>query len=75
MTMMINSDINIAVVQFGRKKDEEELKILARRLTKERLADWYYFDETANKEFEIKDLKNYYDFIYECIDIENFYEV
>ena len=75
VTMMTSSDINMAIVQFGHKHDEENLKILARRVTKEKIAHWYFFEETADREFEIAALRPHYDFVYECIDSENFYEV
>lgn len=74
-TMIASSDINMAIVQFGHKKNEEELQKIIEQLTKKKLAHWYYFDETADREFEIADLKTHYDIVYECIDIENFYEV
>jgi hypothetical protein len=72
---MISSDTKIAIVQFGHKKNEEELQKITKQLAREELAHWYYFDETADREFEIADLKSHYDIVYECIDIENFYEV
>ena len=75
MTMMINSDINMAIVQFGRKPNDEELEKIAIALAREGLAHWYFFEETADKEFEIKELKTHYNFVYECVDTENFYEV
>ena len=75
MTMIISSDTKIAIVQFGHKKDEEELQKITRQLAREELAHWYYFDETADREFEVAVLRPHYDIIYECIDIENFYEV
>ena len=75
MTMMTNSDTNIAVVQFGRKPNDKELEKIAITLARENLAHWYFFEETADREFEIAALRPHYDFIYECIDIENFYEV
>ena len=75
MMMKTNSDIKIAVVQFGHKEKEEELKMFARLLRKERTADWYFFDETADKDFEIKALWPHYIGIYECIDVDNFEEL
>lgn len=73
--MKTNSNIKMAIVQFGHKPKEEELQKITRQLAREELAHWYFFDETANRDFEIADLKSHYDFVYECIDIENFYEV
>lgn len=73
--MMINSDTNIAVVQFGRKPNDKELEKIAITLAREGLAHWYFFEETADREFEITALRPHYDVVYECIDIENFYEV
>ena len=76
MTMMkTNMDTKIAVVQFGRKPNDEELEKIAIALAREGLAHWYFFEETADKEFEIKELKTHYNFVYECVDTENFYEV
>ena len=75
MTMMINSGINMAIVQFGRKPNDEELEKIAITLAREGLAHWYFFEETADREFEIADLKSHYDIVYECVDTENFYEV
>ena len=75
MMMMTNSDINIAIVQFGHKPREEELKMFARTLAREQTAHWYFFEETANREFEIEALRPHYIGIYECIDAENFKEI
>ena len=73
MTMMISSDTKIAVAQFG-NPDDAELQKMAQAASKKGI-HWYYFDKTADREFEIADLKSHYDIVYECIDIENFYEV
>lgn len=75
MMMTTNLEAKIAIVQFGHKKNEEELQKITRQLAREELAHWYYFDETADREFEVAALRPHYDVVYECIDIENFYEV
>ena len=75
MMTTTNLGVKIAIVQFGHKKNEEELQKITRQLAREELAHWYYFNETADREFEITDLKSHYDVVYECVDIENFYEV
>ena len=55
MTMMINSDTKIAVAQFG-NPDDATLKEMAQAAS-EKGMHWYYFDETADEDFEIKQLK------------------
>lgn len=76
MTMTtIDSNIIMAIVQFGHKPKEEKIKKLAKLLKKEQIADWYFFEETADKEFEIKALCPHYTIIYECIDAESFEEI
>lgn len=73
--MMITSNTKMAIIQFGHKPNEEELKELSKQLSIKKIADWYYFDKTADREFEVAALRPHYDIVYECIDIENFYEV
>lgn len=73
--MKTNSNTKIAIVQFGHKPREEELKANSRILTRRGIVDWYFFDETADRDFEVAALRPHYDFIYECIDIENFEEI
>ena len=76
MTMMkTNLNTKIAIVQFGYKPREEEIKANSKILTRRGIVDWYFFDETADRDFEIAALRPHYDFIYECIDIENFKEI
>ena len=73
--MMINSDINMAIVQFGHKENEEELQKITKQLAREELAHWYYFDETADREFEIAALRPHYDIIYEYMGNQSFKEI
>lgn len=51
--------IKIAVAQFDRLEDPG-LKRLASELTAQGV-HWYIFDETADREFEIEQLKQHYD--------------
>lgn len=50
----------IAIAQFDKKafNPQVEDKLLA-------IADWYEFAETADKEFEINDLKEFYEIVLE----------
>jgi hypothetical protein len=66
MTMMISADTKIAIVQFGHKKNEEELQKITRQLAREELAHWYYFDETADEEFELEQLCEHYRIVFKC---------
>ena len=60
-----NIDKQIAIVQFG------EINGLDNGLITPITAniDWYYFDETADREFEIKDLKEHYDIVLEVSEL------
>ena len=51
----------IAVAQFKEIGNLDEMT----RATTAAGIDWYYFDETADREFEIKDLKEHYDIVLE----------
>lgn len=70
---MMKQSIKFAVAQFGAAEDPE-LMILASEIGKKDV-DWYLFDETADKEFELRQLKEHYDFVYWCEDAHNFTEV
>lgn len=56
-----NMNKQIAIVQFGEIKglDSKFIVPIAANV------DWYYFDKTADREFEIKDLKEHYDILLE----------
>lgn len=64
--MMINSDTKIAIAQFG-NPDDELLKEMAEAMT-EKGVHWYYFDETADEEFEINELCSHYPVVFKCYD-------
>ena len=64
MTMMINSDTKIAVAQFG-NPDDAELKEMAQAAS-EKGIHWYYFDETADEDFELQQLCEHYDIVFTC---------
>ena len=66
MTMMISSDTKIAVAQFGNPEDAT-LKEMAQAAS-EKGMHWYYFDETADKEFELQQLCEYYNIVFTCSD-------
>lgn len=51
--------VKVAVAQFGGANAAE---IFERIIIKD--VDWYLFDETADREFEIKELKQHYDKVY-----------
>lgn len=65
MTMMIISmDTKIAIAQFG-NLDDATLKKMAQAAS-EKGMHWYYFDETADEEFEIKQLCEHYNIVFKC---------
>lgn len=66
MTMTINTDIKIAIAQFG-NPDDEVIKEMAEAMT-EKGIHWYYFDETADEEFELNELCAHYPVVFKCID-------
>ena len=66
MTMMISSDTKIAVAQFG-NPDDAQLKEMAQAAS-EKGMHWYYFDETADKNFELQQLCEHYDIVFTCSD-------
>ena len=53
MTMMTSLDIKIAIAQFG-NPDDEDIKEMAQAVS-EKGIHWYYFDETADKHFELQE--------------------
>ena len=61
---MINSEAEIAIAQFGNLNDTE-LKQMAQNASEKRI-HWYYFDETADEDFEIKQLCEHYNIVLKC---------
>ena len=64
ITMIISSDTKIAIAQFG-NPDDEDIKKMAQAAS-EKGIHWYYFDETADKEFELQQLCKHYDIVFTC---------
>ena len=65
MTMMMtNLDTKIAIAQFG-NPDDEDIKEMAQAAS-EKGIHWYYFDETADKNFELQQLCEHYDIVFTC---------
>ena len=64
MTMKINMDIKLAIAQFG-NTDDEVLKEIAQKLS-EKGIHWYCFNETADEEFELKQLCEHYNIVFKC---------
>lgn len=58
---MISSDTKIAVAQFD-NPDDVELKEIAQAAS-EKGIHWYYFDKTADEDFEIKQLSEHYNIV------------
>lgn len=59
MMMKINSGLEVAVVQF---EGADAAIIFENIVLKD--VDWYLFDETADVEFELTQLKNNYDKVF-----------
>lgn len=66
MTMKINLDINIAVAQFG-NPDDENVKEIAKVMS-EKGIHWYYFDKTADEDFEIGQLCEHYNIVFKYME-------
>ena len=64
MTTMTNSNAKIAIAQFG-NLDDVELKEMAQKASEKRI-HWYYFDETADEDFELEQLCEHYNIVYKC---------
>lgn len=62
--MMTNSDTKIAIAQFG-NPDDEDIKEMAQAAS-EKGIHWYYFDETADKNFELQQLCEHYNIVFTC---------
>ena len=63
-TMMTNMDTKIAIAQFGNPDDKDIIEI-AQAASKKGM-HWYYFDETADKDFESQQLCEHYDIVFTC---------
>jgi hypothetical protein len=61
--MKISMD-EIAVAQFGNLEDEE-LKKLVKNANQKGI-HWYYFDKTADEEFELNQLCEHYKVVFKC---------
>ena len=61
MTMITSLDTKIAIAQFGNPDDEDMAQA-----ANEKGIHWYYFDETADKEFELQQLCEHYDIVFTC---------
>lgn len=69
MIMIItSSDTKIAVAQFG-NPDDVQLKKIARTAS-EKGIHWYYFDEAADEDFEIKQLCEHYNIVFKYYNME-----
>ena len=64
ITMMTSLDIKIAIAQFD-NQDDEDIKEMAQAVS-EKGIHWYYFDETADEDFEIKQLCEHYNIVFKC---------
>ena len=62
--MKISLNSEIAVAQFG-NPDDEVLKAMAQKAS-EKGIHWYCFDETADEDFELKQLCEHYNIVYKC---------
>ena len=71
--IMINSNVEFAVAQFGRT-DDPDLVDLAREIGKLGV-HWYIFDGAADKDFELRHLCNLYKFVFLCKSTHDFMEV
>lgn len=63
MTMKISMD-EIAVAQFGNLEDEELKKLF--KNANQKGIHWYYFDKTADEEFELNQLCEHYKVVFKC---------
>ena len=63
--MKISLLTKVAVVQFG-ETEGRDMTNLSSWLGKIGI-DWYYFDKAADRDFEIKDLKEHYDIVLEVL--------
>lgn len=59
---MINLDNKVAVAQFGDLEDPTIGEI-----AKDSGVHWYYFDQTADKDFELEQLYEHYDIVFICM--------
>lgn len=54
--------IDIAIAQFG------EIDGIKPENAIEKGIHWYYFDETADRDFELRQLREHYRIVYVCYD-------
>ena len=66
MTMMTSLDTKIAIAQFG-NPDDEDIKEMAQAAS-EKGIHWYYFDETADEQFELKQLCEHYNIVFKYME-------
>ena len=64
MTMITSLDTKIAIAQFG-NPDDENIKEMSQAAS-EKGIHWYYFDETADKEFELQQLCEHQKIVFTC---------
>ena len=64
MTTIISLDTKIAIAQFG-NPDDEDIKEMSQAASEKRI-HWYYFDETADKDFELQQLCEHYNIVFTC---------
>ena len=64
MMMTTSSEAEIAIAQFG-NSDDKVLKQMAQK-TSEKGIHWYYFDKTADEDFEIEQLCEHYNIVFKC---------
>ena len=64
MTTITSLDTKIAIAQFG-SPDDEDIKEMA-KVASEKGIHWYYFNETADKNFELRQLCEHYNMVFTC---------
>lgn len=64
MTMITSLDTKIAIAQFG-NPDDEDIKEMSQAAS-EKGIHWYYFNETADRDFELQQLCEHYNIVFTC---------
>ena len=64
MTMITSLDTKIAIAQFG-NPDDKDIKEMSQAAS-EKGIHWYYFNETADKDFELQQLCEHYNIVFTC---------
>ena len=64
--MMTTMSTKITIAQFGNPDDEDIIE-MAQAVSKKGI-HWYYFDKTADKDFELQQLCEHYDIVFTCSD-------